>query len=137
MNGTIVLIGCAGIAPFLRRAGFRVHQTDYFWGTEEVGEEWLAAIVDSSAGGQTGLIVAERMRRRMIVPLVLYGAEERDRVLTRFLGIERWRDEAPPELYDMLDLCVRQTMILREVDPGSSVGVIVADSMILSVATEQ
>jgi hypothetical protein len=132
MAGVVVLVGCAGLARIVERAGFRAHELDYFWASDAIEEDWVAAIVDSSVGGQTGLAVAERLRRRMIVPVVLFGREERERVLSRFLGVDRAKIGS--QLGRVLELCVRETLALRiEEPPCDSTGVIVVQSMILAV----
>ena len=140
-TGTIIIVGCGDVAELVRKAGFRVREVDYFWGTEPIDDECVGAVVASRVGGGTGLAVADRLRRRLIVPLVLYGADEKNRILGRFLGVERSEAGSRSEFHAMLELIVRETIALREIHPAlttfESKEESVDDWMILAVAPEQ
>ena len=138
MGAVVLLIGCGSVAPRLQRAGFETVEAAYFWGSEAIHSECVAAVVDFSVGGDSGLAVADRLLRKGLVAVILFRPEDRDCVLPRFLGVELSRTRGPgPDLESALECCRRRTAALRaegmraigeEADFAS-----VGESMILAV----
>jgi hypothetical protein len=133
MSGTVLLIGCSALSPRIQRAGWQTVEAEYFWGSETIDPRWVAAIVDFSVGGESGLMVAERLRRKGIIPVILFRPEERDCVLPRFLGVEARRGSAPgQDLETVLRLCAEQrAMGSRAASVDETLAV--EDSMIVAI----
>lgn len=126
----VLLVGCPELRDAVTVEGFNVRQIEYFWGRELHEEDWVAAVVDTRVGGGTGLAVALRLLRDGIAPLVVFGAGERDRVLARFVGVQRKGKLVPEGFVQALERCIRQTRALRQ--PGPTTEVSVSTSMILA-----
>jgi hypothetical protein len=136
MSNVVLLIGCSSIAGRIRRAGWQTVEADYFW-RSPIDLEVVAAVVDFSVGGGTGLAVADRLKRRLVVPMILFRPEDRDCVLPRFHGAEQPRGAEPgPELEAVLELCSHHTRALRSRwQTAETTPLTVSDSMIIAVET--
>lgn len=110
--GTIVVVGDESIAEVVCSAGWRVQVLDYFWG-QAVHPDWVAAVIDISVGGGTGLSVAERFKRKHVTPIVLFHEGDRHRVGRNFAGVERARELHRPEFRTVLALSARASIRAR------------------------